>query len=584
MSRQRVWILATSVVAAGLGAAALLIWGGYSTTPTLLGMTLAVTLAVGWSFSVLGVIAAVYWPSSRTGLLMIGVGLAWFARAIGAVDSPFMFSAGALIGSLYLAILVHLMVTYPTGRLVSRGQRLVVAAAYICTIPLNFVGRWLLTSSGTCRDCRFNLLTTGGQSGAPDAGHLILFVLLVCVTLAVLVFMAARWHAASPAMRRSLAPPLWGALTILGVVAAHRIGTILHLTGPASTVLAWLPQAVLVLWPIGFVVGMARTRLDRSTVADLVVELDSGVPSRGMQAALSDVLHDPSLQLALWLPDRQVFVDENGRVVEAPSEGAGRAVTTLRREGNVVAVLAHDPALADHPALISAVAAAAGIALDNERLHQQAQAHLVEARASRTRLVATADAERRRVERNLHDGAQQRMLNLMLALRLAKIRLGAEAYDETAEALEEATEQLTLALSELRDLARGIHPAILSESGLGPALRALAQRCSTHVRLTDALNGERFGTGVEETAYFVVSEALANVAKHACASEAAIGLRCADQALLVDVTDDGIGGATLQQGGGLCGLQDRVEAYSGHLTVDSPAGHGTHIRVELPCA
>ena len=222
MSRQRVWILATSVVAAGLGASALLIWGGYSTTPTLLGMTLAVTLAVGWSFSVLGVIAAVYWPSSRTGLLMIGMGLAWFARAIGAVDNPVMFSAGGLIG---------------------------------------------------------------GQPGASDAGHQILFVLLVCVTLAVLVFTAARWHAASPASRRSLAPPLWGALTILGVVAAHRIGTILHLTGPASTVLAWLPQAVLVLWPIGFVVGMARTRLDRSAVADLVVELDSGLPSRGMQAA-----------------------------------------------------------------------------------------------------------------------------------------------------------------------------------------------------------------------------------------------------------------------------------------------------------
>ena len=584
MSRQRVWILATSVVAAGLGAAALLIWGGYSTTPTLLGVTLAVTLAVGWSFSVLGVIAAVYWPSSRTGLLMIGVGLAWFARAVGAVDSPVMFSAGVLIGSLYLAVLVHLMVTYPTGRLVSRGQRLVVAAAYLCTIPLNFVGHWLLPGSGTCRDCRFNLLTTSGQTGAPDAGHLILFVLLVCVTLAVLVFMAARWHAASPVSRRSLAPPLWGALTILGVVAAHRIGTILHLTGPASTVLAWLPQAVLVLWPIGFVVGMARTKLDQSTVADLVVELDSGLPSRGMRAALSDVLHDPSLQLALWLPDRQVFVDENGRDIEAPSEGSGRAVTTLRSEGNVVAVLTHDPSLADHPALISAVAAAAGIALDNERLHQQAQAHLVEARASRTRLVATADAERRRVERNLHDGAQQRMLNLMLALRLAKVRLGGEAYDETADALEEATEQLTLALSELRDLARGIHPAILSESGLGPALRALAQRCSVHVRITDTLNGQRFGTGVEETAYFVVSEALANVAKHACVSEAAVGIRRTGQALLVDVTDDGIGGATLQQGEGLRGLQDRVEAYSGHLTVDSPAGHGTHIRAELPCA
>ena len=359
------------------------IWGGYRTTPTLLWVTLAVTLAVGWSFSALGVVAVVYWPSSRTGLLMIAVGVAWFARAIGAVDSPVMFSAGVLIGSLYLAILVHLMVTYPTGRLVSRGQRLVVATAYICTIPLNFVGHWLLPGSGTCRDCRFNLLTTSSKPAHPT------LAMRSCSCCSY----PSRWpcwYTPLPAgMRRvrpagAALPRRYGKppFTILAVVAAHRIGTLLHLTGPASTVLAWLPQAVLVLWPIGFLAGMARTRLDRSTVADLVVELGSGLPYRGMPAALSECFSRSFLQLALWLPDRQVFVDENGHDIEAPSEGFGRAVTTLRREGNLVAALTHDPSLADHPALISAVTAAAGIALDNERLHQQAQAHLVEARAS----------------------------------------------------------------------------------------------------------------------------------------------------------------------------------------------------------
>jgi signal transduction histidine kinase len=222
--------------------------------------------------------------------------------------------------------------------------------------------------------------------------------------------------------------------------------------------------------------------------------------------------------------------------------------------------------------------------MENERLHAQARAHLLEINASRARIVAASGAERRRVERNLHDGAQQRMLNLMLALQLARVRLQANRTDDAVQAIDGAMAELALALTELRDLARGIHPAVLTQSGLGPAVHALAQRSSVPVRVNDDLGALRFPEPVEETAYFIVSEALANVAKHARASQAIVGMRQLDDKVVVDITDDGVGGAKLDDGDGLRGLQDRVDAYSGLLDIDSRAGNGTHITATLPCA
>jgi signal transduction histidine kinase len=303
-----------------------------------------------------------------------------------------------------------------------------------------------------------------------------------------------------------------------------------------------------------------------------------------MRGALARVLHDPSIEVAYWLPERDVFVDESGIILDTPTEDGGRAVTMLVRDGEPIAALIHDPVLADQPGLVSAVAAAAGLAIENERLHAQARAHLIETNASRARIVAAAGAERRRVERNLHDGAQQRMLNLMLGLRLAKVRLDANRDNDAANAIDAAMSELTLALTELRELARGIHPAVLTQSGLGPAVHALAQRSPVPVRVSADLGERRFPEAVEETAYFIVSEALANVTKHAHASQAIVGIRQLDDNVIVDITDDGVGGANLRDGNGLRGLQDRVDAYSGQLHIDSRAGHGTHITATLPCA
>jgi signal transduction histidine kinase len=175
------------------------------------------------------------------------------------------------------------------------------------------------------------------------------------------------------------------------------------------------------------------------------------------------------------------------------------------------------------------------------------------------------------------------MLNLMLALRTAQTDLSRGAYQGADDALEVATGELGHALTELRELARGIHPAVLTDSGLGPAVRALAQRSSVPVRVRDNLHGERIPPAIEATAYFIVSEALTNVAKHAAASEATVTLARQHDDVIIEVVDDGVGGTSSLNGTGLRGLQDRVDAYAGRLRVESITGQGTRLTAELPC-
>ena len=226
------------------------------------------------------------------------------------------------------------------------------------------------------------------------------------------------------------------------------------------------------------------------------------------------------MQLAYWLPDQQGFVDAAGRPVELPPPGGDRAVTTVRHDGEAVAALVHDAALGDEPELVQAVAATARLTIENQRLQAEVRAQLEEVRASRARIVEFGDAERRRVERNLHDGAQQRLVNLSLALGIARSQVP-PADRQLAAALDEAAAELRLALAELRELARGIHPVILSEAGLGPALASLAERSPVPATVA-AAPPERLPARVEETAYYVASEALANAAKHAHATAVSI--------------------------------------------------------------
>jgi signal transduction histidine kinase len=256
-------------------------------------------------------------------------------------------------------------------------------------------------------------------------------------------------------------------------------------------------------------------------------------------------------------------------------------VTSLERDGEPLAAILHDPALSEDPGLVPAVAAAVRLAVDNERLTAEVRSQLDEVRASRSRIVEASDAERRRVERNLHDGAQQRLVALSFALRRAHTQLPADAGPELTSTLEAATEQLKAALAELRELARGIHPAILTEAGLGPALRSLAKESPVPVTVRLDLPDD-LPPPVAAAAYFVAAEALANVAKYADASTVGLVAETDDDRLRVEIADDGRGGADPAAGSGLRGLADRAAALGGRLDVRSPVGGGTVIVARLP--
>jgi signal transduction histidine kinase len=302
-------------------------------------------------------------------------------------------------------------------------------------------------------------------------------------------------------------------------------------------------------------------------------------PQEGpIREMLAQSLGDRTLSIAYWLPDREAFVDEGGRPVRLPAPGSGRAWTAVERDGQRVAAIVHDAELDTGPELVNAVAAAAALALDNERLKADLRARVADLRVSRARIVEAADAARRRLERDLHDGAQQQLVSLALDLRLLRARL---RDAEAAATVDELSEKLSVALAELRELARGIHPAVLSERGLGPAVQGLADRTPVPVMCEIDLP-ERPSAPIEAAAYFVVAEALTNVAKYAQAGEASVEITRAGDDVLVAVDDDGVGGATLEEGTGLRGLHDRLSALDGTLTIISPPGGGTHLRARIP--
>jgi signal transduction histidine kinase len=300
-----------------------------------------------------------------------------------------------------------------------------------------------------------------------------------------------------------------------------------------------------------------------------------------LRQTLARALGDPSLQIA-FPTSGGTYIDEEGHGFTLPEPSSGRSVTVIDDDDRPLAILIHDPALDEEEELLKAVGAVATLALENQRLHAEVKAQLDEVRASRARIVDAADEERRKVERNLHDGAQQRLVTLSLALRMAQERLGEDGDPAVGETLSDAAEELNVALIELRELARGIHPAILTEEGLGPALESLAERSPVPVTAAISLD-RRLPPAVEATAYFTVSESLTNVAKYAEASSVRVTVMDDDDdRLIVEIADDGVGGADVSKGSGLSGLTDRLAALGGDLSVVSPSGEGTTIRATIP--
>jgi signal transduction histidine kinase len=323
-------------------------------------------------------------------------------------------------------------------------------------------------------------------------------------------------------------------------------------------------------------------QMARSAIADLVVELGATPAPARMREALANALGDPTLSVGYWTPAADSYFDSDGASMSLPAENSGRAVTLLEREGAPLAAIVHDSALLGDPGLVASVASALRLAVENERLQAEVETQLDEVRASRARIVEAGDTERKRVERDLHDGAQQRLVSLTLALRLARTKLGDEANAGVLLSLDQASAEAKAALSELRELARGIHPQILTEAGLGAALESLADRSPVDVSV-DVGEG-RYAPAVEGAVYFAVSEALANVAKYASAGHVQVRTIWKDDSLTVEVADDGVGGADPTKGSGLRGLADRLAAVDGTLEVVSPKGGGTLLLAHIPSA
>ena len=324
---------------------------------------------------------------------------------------------------------------------------------------------------------------------------------------------------------------------------------------------------------------LARTADERLVHA--LSGLGAGGPDDTVRDALRRALADPDLEIVYTQVGSGGWISGLGEQTARPDPDGRRAFTPIDRGGKPVAGLVHDRRLLRHPARLQAAIDAASLALDNERLKAQLRAELLEAQASRSRIIDAGDRELQRVERNLHDGAQQRLVGLALMFRLASRRAAGDP--ELTALLDDAARDLNDAISELRELTRGIHPAIVDDAGLPGALEALAERPGLPVDLQIDLH-DRLPEAVEVAAYYLVAEALTNANKHANAACVAVQARVVDEALRVTVSDNGSGGAKPSPGSGLQGLADRVGALGGEFAINSTAESGTTVTAEIPLA
>jgi signal transduction histidine kinase len=533
-----------------------------------------VNRSVGGSFIACGLIAWQYRPDSRTGALMTLTGFLFLSEALlSEVDSHVAYTIGQWSGNWWTPPFAALVLGFPSGRLTARLDRSIVGGFVVTSVVLQLV--WLMFFP-----------FPGGQENAfllsadPDTANVIDRFESFCsgtLGLVLAIVGSTRWLRAAPPLRRLLLPTLAGSLTALVLIIQVYYALI---TGEFIRSSQEVTSVLLVSVPLAFLLGILSQQLARAGMGDLVVALQQAPDSRRLGEALAKALGDPSLVLAYWLPRFDAYVDADGTPVPLPEAGSGRAATFVDHDGRHIAALVHDAALSHQPELLEVVSAAANVAIERERLQAELGARVVELRASRERIVSAGDAERRRLERNLHDGAQQRLVAIALQLRLLQ---GHIRDDPSAEQIvTTASDELALSMNELRELARGLHPAVL-EHGLATALEGLAARSTVATTLSYEPAG-RLPEAVELAAYFVASEALANVGKYAQATSVTMRVWRAGSMASIEVCDDGVGGADDRAGSGLRGLADRVEALDGRLRVVSPPGAGTTVTAELPCA
>lgn len=495
-------------------------------------------LITGWALIACGLVAWQRRPDSRAGILMTATGLTWFVPNFAAVEAAWIAWLAAHALFLHRGPLVQLVITYPRGRIDGRLDQAVVACGYAAAV-----------------------ITPIWRSETAT------------IALAGLLVVASGWsfHCTAGRRRRERLESLRATAFLAAMLAATASLRLVVATTEMQSRTRHAYEATLVVLAAALLHGLLRPRT--AAVTDLVVDVGSS-RSGTLRDALARELGDPTLELGYWVAATSTYADASGRAVAPPAPGSPRAETRIDLDGRPIALLVHDPAVLDDPGLLEAVAAATRLAAKNAELHAELRNQVSEVTASRLRLLHARDDERRRLEARLREGAERRLTDLGLILESARLRTDNDTR------LGEVARQLDRTLSDLRELAAGLHPRELTELGVAGALGALARRSPVPVALVLSL--EPLEPDIEAAVYFTCSEALANVAKYASASCVELSVSTSGGRVLVDIRDDGVGGADPSAGTGLNGLADRIGALGGTVLVESPPRGGTHVVAELP--
>ena len=477
----------------------------------------------GFALLFLGLFAWSRRSESRVGVLMTAAGFAWF---LGSMWAPAVF--------LHRGPLAQLLLSYPSGRLSSRLERAAVGAAYV------YAAAYPIAEN--------NYATLAFALG----------LIGLCVH---------RYVVASALERRARLAPLIAAAAFGLVIALGSAARLADIGHDRAQLVAY--DLTVLLLAVGLCSDLFWGRWTQAAVTGLIVDLGDPDASGALRSHLARTLGDPTLVVAYKLLGEDGYVDETGRPLELPAADSGRALTPIEEGGRLVAVLVHDAAVLDDPRLLSAVASATRLAVSNARLQAEVRGRVAEVEASRRRILEASDRQRQLFEQELREGAER---------RLARV---ASLLEDPGEPLAGVGVALAAARAELREFARGMHPATLTERGLEVAIQELARRSPFPVDVL--VSGTRLPPPVESAAYFVCSESLANVAKYAQASHVQIAIAREGGRLVVAVSDDGIGGADPSKGSGLRGLGDRIATLGGRLTVASSSDGGTRVAAELPC-
>lgn len=564
----------------GLNAQGVLRWGENPSRAPFSVFELALHLAVGLAFVMAGVTAWQSRPTRNPGVLLCVAGWLWLASGVRRSSDPVLFTLGVTLTLMYQPPLLQLALSFPSGVLRSRAERAGVAFFFASWLLAPVAG-WAFFDPrlhvGVGESTSRNLLLLWDSPALTAAVGNGIRTFQISVGVGIVAILVARWHAGTKAYRSAFLP-LWLAVIVKTAATVWVSLAVIQVSGSLSSeALLWQYPATLMV-PLAVLFGLWRYRFARGTLGDLMVEVGSAPVGERLVGALRRSVHDPTLTLLRWVPDQASFVDSRGVPQALPATSTGRASMVLERHGTPVGALVFDEALQDQPQLLAAVRSAISLSLENQQMEQQLRDQLLEVRRSRERIVTAGDSRRRQLERDLHDGAQQRLVAVAMELARAK---RATDPQEVRGLVGQASAELSEALDELRELARGVYPPSLREKGLAGSLTALAERSSLPVEL-DLQTQDALPAQVELAAYFICAEAVTNATKYAEASWMRISVNVFGREMRMEIVDNGVGGARPGSDGGLVGIADRAAALGGSLTIDSPEGKGTTIRAVLP--